>query len=33
VVYDPPADVVTCTLVFGTRIAEADDEFHEAELA
>jgi hypothetical protein len=28
VVNDPPADVVTRGLVFGTRVAEADDELH-----
>jgi hypothetical protein len=33
VVDDPPADVVTRGLVFGTRIAEADDEFHGGDLA
>jgi hypothetical protein len=33
VVDHPPADVVTRILVFGTRIAEADDEFHERRIA
>ena len=33
VVNDPPADVVTRSLVFGTRIAETDDELHGSRLA
>jgi hypothetical protein len=33
VVDDPPADVVTRALVFGTRIPQTDDELHGKRIA